>query len=129
MRRLEAPTVVDPRSEKLVLGCDYDLSGNELYSVNWYKYDKMLFRYMPSLTPKGTAYTQHSDDVAVDVDKSNGRQLTLVSRQDYRKSTFETIIITTTYWTLNDTSTIPKFHDKTSEFIQKDKMSLPLFVS
>ncbi|XP_058798654.1 uncharacterized protein LOC131668471 [Phymastichus coffea] len=86
VRKLEAPAVVDPRSETLVLRCDYDLRGNELYSVNWYKYDKMLFRYMPSLTPKGTAFSSHPDDFAVDIAKSNGQQLTLVSQQDYRKN-------------------------------------------
>jgi hypothetical protein len=67
--------------------CDYDLHGKELYSVNWYKNDEMLFRYSPSLTPKGTVYPDESD-VNVSLEESNGERLLILGHQDFRKSTY-----------------------------------------
>lgn len=87
VQKLEAPSIIDPHSKKLVLRCDYDLQGKELYSVDWYKYDKMLFRYKPSLDPRGSAFPQEPpDDVKVNLTESSGKQLTLEGHEDYRKS-------------------------------------------
>ncbi|XP_058798676.1 uncharacterized protein LOC131668483 isoform X2 [Phymastichus coffea] len=85
VQKLEAPTIIDPHSNKLVLRCEYDLGGKELYSVDWYKYDKMLFRYKPTLSPPGSAFSEASDDVQVNLAESSGKQLTLEGHADFRK--------------------------------------------
>ncbi|XP_058798675.1 uncharacterized protein LOC131668483 isoform X1 [Phymastichus coffea] len=86
VQKLEAPTIIDPHSNKLVLRCEYDLGGKELYSVDWYKYDKMLFRYKPTLSPPGSAFSEASDDVQVNLAESSGKQLTLEGHADFRKN-------------------------------------------
>ncbi|XP_008547882.1 uncharacterized protein LOC103571485 [Microplitis demolitor] len=48
---LKVPEIVDPREEKVILECNYNLDGEELYSVTWFKDGNEFFRYMPSAMP------------------------------------------------------------------------------
>ena len=87
VRRLVAPPIVDPRKDRLALRCEYDLHGNELYSVNWYRNEDVLFRYSPSLEPKATVYSSVVD-VNVSLEHSNAEQLLLLGDRDVRKSRY-----------------------------------------
>lgn len=87
IRKLHAPAIVDPRTEALELRCEYELHGKELYSVNWYRNYKMIYRYLPSIEPKGTVYHEDSDsDVQVNLGLSDAMRLMLQGNQDVRKS-------------------------------------------
>uniref|UniRef100_A0ABD2XME2 Ig-like domain-containing protein n=2 Tax=Trichogramma kaykai TaxID=54128 RepID=A0ABD2XME2_9HYME len=85
VRGLRAPAVVDPRSPELLLRCEYDLGGNELYAVNWFRNEDVLFRYSPSLVPKATAYPGVAD-VNVSLEHSNAEQLLLIGHQDVQRN-------------------------------------------
>lgn len=50
IRQLQVPSVIDVR-DKAVLNCTFDLEGDRLYSVKWYKEEDEFFRYMPGLSP------------------------------------------------------------------------------
>ncbi|XP_023288624.1 uncharacterized protein LOC105702643, partial [Orussus abietinus] len=76
--RLDVPSIADPRSEKVVLRCEYDLGGEELYSVKWYKDGMEFFRYMPSYVPYGRDFPV--DGVIVDTKRSDSRQVTLLGQ-------------------------------------------------
>ncbi|KAJ8676000.1 hypothetical protein QAD02_011786 [Eretmocerus hayati] len=89
VRRLHAPRIIDPRASELVLRCDYDLRGHELYSVSWYRNQQMLFKYQPSSSPPGIEYQidsddnrQHTPDVRVSINRSNATHLFLKGNQD-----------------------------------------------
>ncbi|XP_058798677.1 uncharacterized protein LOC131668483 isoform X3 [Phymastichus coffea] len=58
VQKLEAPTIIDPHSNKLVLRCEYDLG----------------------------AFSEASDDVQVNLAESSGKQLTLEGHADFRKN-------------------------------------------
>ncbi|XP_011297091.1 uncharacterized protein [Fopius arisanus] len=54
MVQLNIPGVVDPRQEKVMLRCEYELSpGETLYQVRWYKDGNEFFRYAPTFNPPG----------------------------------------------------------------------------
>lgn len=42
--------------EPVLLVCEYNLEGAELYSVKWYKNNVEFYRYLPSDTPPGQKY-------------------------------------------------------------------------
>ncbi|XP_060533854.1 uncharacterized protein LOC132706512 isoform X2 [Cylas formicarius] len=46
LTNMSAPTVQDPRADMLLL-CRFDMGGEELYAVKWYKDDNEFFRYSP----------------------------------------------------------------------------------
>ena len=49
----ESPRLV--RAEiggKVVLGCDYELGGDSLYSIKWYREQTEFYRYLPRGTIK-----------------------------------------------------------------------------
>nr|CAH7769113.1 unnamed protein product [Callosobruchus chinensis] len=48
---MEAPPVADPRSDT-TLDCQFDMGGEELYAVKWYKDDQEFFRYVHIKTNK-----------------------------------------------------------------------------
>lgn len=48
---VKVPAIVDPREEKVILECNYNLGGEQLYSVTWLKDGNEFFRYMPSAMP------------------------------------------------------------------------------
>ncbi|KAK1130885.1 hypothetical protein K0M31_017189 [Melipona bicolor] len=81
--KLDVPKTVDPRWEKVVLRCEYDLGGEELYSVKWYKDGAEFFRFMPSSMPAGRDFSV--DGVYVDVNKSDSKQVTLLGQANNRR--------------------------------------------
>ncbi|KAJ8675997.1 hypothetical protein QAD02_011783 [Eretmocerus hayati] len=95
VRKLHAPPIVDPRASELALHCDYDLHGNELYSVSWYRNQHMLFKYQPSSSPPGIEFEidtnsnqqqqQQTKDVRVSLDRSNATHLLLEGNEDITK--------------------------------------------
>ncbi|XP_069992582.1 cell adhesion molecule 1-like isoform X2 [Penaeus vannamei] len=76
---LKVKKVVVPPHEKMgkgvVLKCEYDLEGDQLYSVKWYKGIKEFFRYVPADNPPIQVFDLPG--VHVDRDKSNDRKVTL----------------------------------------------------
>lgn len=42
--------------ETAVLHCDYDLGGDALYAVKWYKEHEEFYRYVPRANPPATSY-------------------------------------------------------------------------
>ena len=85
VKKMHAPAIVDPRNDRLALRCEYDLHGNELYSVNWYRNENVLFRYSPSLEPKGQVFPSVAD-LNVSLEHSNAEQLLLMGHKDPQKS-------------------------------------------
>lgn len=39
------------RGQNVVLGCQYDLEGDSLYSIKWYKGKREFFRFTPKENP------------------------------------------------------------------------------
>ncbi|XP_063866373.1 uncharacterized protein LOC135103706 [Scylla paramamosain] len=63
------------KGKKVDLECRYDLEGDKLYSVKWYKGIKEFFRYVPADNPPIQVFSLPG--VSVDTDKSNSKKLTL----------------------------------------------------
>ncbi|KAG8199128.1 hypothetical protein JTE90_015965 [Oedothorax gibbosus] len=57
------------RGESVWLDCGYDLEGNALYSVKWYKDNVEFYRFLPSDTPSAQMYKL--DGVFLDLHRSN----------------------------------------------------------
>ncbi|XP_060533194.1 uncharacterized protein LOC132706103 [Cylas formicarius] len=55
LTNMTAPPLQDPRKD-MPLHCRFDLGGEELYAVKWYKDDQEFFRYTPSFTDSYTRY-------------------------------------------------------------------------
>lgn len=53
---MTAPAIQDPRHD-MQLHCRFDMGGEELYAVKWYKDDHEFFRYSPAHRP-GTGTLQ-----------------------------------------------------------------------
>lgn len=80
--RLDVPSIVDPRSEKVSLKCEYDLGGKDLYSVTWLKDGQEIFRYMPGgLMPKRV---QNITDLYIDLSRSDSKQVTLLGPNTHK---------------------------------------------
>lgn len=76
IRKLEVPSIADPRWERVLLRCEYDLGGKELYSVTWNKDGQEIFRFMPgSPTPKRP---QNISGLYIDLSQSDHKQVTLL---------------------------------------------------
>lgn len=45
--QLSVPSVTDLQEEDVILDCNYDMGGEELNSVKWYKDEEEFFRYVP----------------------------------------------------------------------------------
>ncbi|XP_050536708.1 uncharacterized protein LOC126902947 [Daktulosphaira vitifoliae] len=63
------------RGETAVLRCDFELEGDLLYAVKWYRENEEFYRFVPKATPQKTSYIV--DGIKVDHAQSNSRQLTL----------------------------------------------------
>ncbi|CAL1689067.1 unnamed protein product [Lasius platythorax] len=74
--RLDVPSIVDPRREKVSLKCEYDLGKKELYSVTWNKDGQEIFRYMPTAPKPKRA--QNITDLYIDLSRSDSKQVTLL---------------------------------------------------
>ncbi|PBC34799.1 hypothetical protein APICC_10081 [Apis cerana cerana] len=81
--RIDVPSIADPRWEKVALRCEYDLDGEELYSVKWYKDGLEFFRFMPGSRPPGRDF--QLEGVYVDVNKSDSKQVTLLGQANNRR--------------------------------------------
>ena len=60
--RLLPESVIPPHALKghqAVLRCDYDMEGDDLYSVKWYFNQKEFYRFIPSDNPKVTIFNHH----------------------------------------------------------------------
>ncbi|XP_042243410.1 uncharacterized protein LOC121880314 [Homarus americanus] len=71
------------RGEDAVLNCHYDLEGEPLYSVKWYKDDEEFYRYMPGSVQTQSIFPRPG--VTVDPSKSNASRVVL-KRLDFRSS-------------------------------------------
>eukprot|EP00095_Tigriopus_kingsejongensis_P008172 maker-scaffold1032_size68796-snap-gene-0.13 protein:Tk08172 transcript:maker-scaffold1032_size68796-snap-gene-0.13-mRNA-1 annotation:"cell adhesion molecule 3 precursor" len=61
--RLLEDSIIPPhafRGQKAVLRCNYDLEGDDLYSIKWYFNQKEFYRYIPSDNPPVTIFKHHS---------------------------------------------------------------------
>ena len=83
--KLRAPSIVDPREQKITLYCEYNLGNFELYSVNWYRSENVIFRYMPTSNPRALIF-KNDPKVNVSFENSDSRQLVLIGNSDFRKS-------------------------------------------
>ncbi|XP_034942359.1 uncharacterized protein [Chelonus insularis] len=79
--KLKAPKVVDPNDQKITLECRYDLDGEGLFSVNWFKDGNEFFRYMsPVNTASGDLPSVDAFDVhgiRVDLSASNDKRVVI----------------------------------------------------
>ncbi|XP_012534219.1 uncharacterized protein LOC105835462 [Monomorium pharaonis] len=76
IRKLEVPSIADPRWERVLLKCEYDLGGKDLYSVTWNKDGQEFFRFMPgSPTPKRP---QNISGLYIDLNQSDHQHVTLL---------------------------------------------------
>ena len=48
------------KGHQAVLRCNYDLEGDDLYSVKWYFNQKEFYRYIPTDNPKVTIFNHHA---------------------------------------------------------------------
>lgn len=70
----------------MTLRCEYDLGGEDLYSVKWYKDGAEFFRFMPGSRPPGRDFPV--DGVHVDVNRSDSKQVTLLGQANNRRGTY-----------------------------------------
>ncbi|XP_069944116.1 cell adhesion molecule 3 [Cherax quadricarinatus] len=63
------------RGEDAVLTCQFDLEGERLYSVKWYKAGREFYRYVPGEWPRQQAFPQHG--ISVDVSQSDHQTVRL----------------------------------------------------
>lgn len=63
------------QGKEAVLTCDYDLEGQSLYSVKWYKNGLEFFRYLPGSANPMTVYARPG--FFVDRERSNREEVTL----------------------------------------------------
>ncbi|XP_030748064.1 uncharacterized protein LOC115876432 [Sitophilus oryzae] len=72
-------SVLVPRAvrtyDTVTLRCDYDLEGDLLYSIKWYKGPNEFFRYIPKETPSMMVFS--IPGINVDLSKSNANELIL----------------------------------------------------
>ncbi|XP_076308809.1 uncharacterized protein LOC143224298 [Tachypleus tridentatus] len=65
---LDVPRTV-PRGREVRLTCSYDLEGEKLYSVKWYRDDMEFFRFVPRDDPKQLYFPL--EGIEVDVRANN----------------------------------------------------------
>uniref|UniRef100_A0A0A9Z9S3 Cell adhesion molecule 3 n=1 Tax=Lygus hesperus TaxID=30085 RepID=A0A0A9Z9S3_LYGHE len=74
---LKVPVAVAP-GQSATLECNYDLEGEPLYTVKWYKYQDEFYRYTPKENPPTKVFAVNGiTENSIQKDKSNGTQLTL----------------------------------------------------
>ncbi|GIX93542.1 uncharacterized protein CDAR_295231 [Caerostris darwini] len=61
----EVPSLLVP-GDSAYLTCLFDLAGEKLYSVKWYKDEQEFYRFFPSLTPQYMAF--RAPGIHVDID-------------------------------------------------------------
>ncbi|KFM79693.1 hypothetical protein X975_22581, partial [Stegodyphus mimosarum] len=63
----EVPSLLVP-GDSAYLTCLYDMGGEKLYSVKWYKDEQEFYRFFPSLNPQYMAF--HAPGIYVDLSRS-----------------------------------------------------------
>ncbi|KAF6210870.1 hypothetical protein GE061_013981 [Apolygus lucorum] len=64
--------------ESLSFNCIFQLEGDSLYTVKWYKYQDEFYRYTPKESPPTKVFAVNGiTENSIQKDKSNGTQLTL----------------------------------------------------
>ena len=53
------------RGQDLHMSCKYDLGGDKLYSIKWYRNGNEFYRYIPSDTPQTTIFNGNGINVDV----------------------------------------------------------------
>lgn len=81
---IQVPDVIDVRS-LAELKCNYELGGDRLYSLKWYKEEWEFFRYMPHNSPQ--VQTFKVEGITVAEHKSNATVITL-SPLEYKSTGF-----------------------------------------
>ena len=79
MLKLVVPELV-LLGEDAALECFYDLEGEDLYSVKWYKGGKEFFRYIPGDSERITTFSHRG--VGVDVSRRIGEKTNKISVSD-----------------------------------------------
>ncbi|XP_071529095.1 uncharacterized protein [Panulirus ornatus] len=74
MKNFEVPLHV-PRGDSTTLRCEFDLQGERLYSVKWYKGGREFFRYVPNERPMKQNY--NVTGINVDMEASTGQVVVL----------------------------------------------------
>ncbi|XP_073821850.1 uncharacterized protein [Musca autumnalis] len=74
--RVQIPHAVR-RGEKAILKCLYDLEGDSLYSVKWYKGRREFYSFTPKETPAMKVFQFAGAGIKVDRSQSNESQLVL----------------------------------------------------
>lgn len=95
--RVSIPNAVR-RTEKVVLKCLYDIEGDSLYSVKWYKGRREFYRYTPKETPAMKLF--HIPGIKIDAHNSNESQLSLLNVQ----------LITSGKYSCEVSADAPSFH-------------------
>ncbi|XP_047478324.1 uncharacterized protein LOC125031499 [Penaeus chinensis] len=72
--RFHVPTMVE-RGEDVTLTCEFDLAGEKLYSVKWYKAGREFYRFVPADWPSKQDFEQKG--VIVDTDRSDSQKVAL----------------------------------------------------
>ena len=61
---MEIPShVIHGQDARLI--CKYDMEGDKLYSIKWYRNGNEFYRYIPSDTPDTTVFNGHGINVDV----------------------------------------------------------------
>ncbi|KAH6936665.1 hypothetical protein HPB50_020572 [Hyalomma asiaticum] len=79
LTELRVPTKVTAGAT-LTLDCIFDLEGDDLYSVKWYKDNKEFYRFLPSDVPRRQLYPVEGISVSLNGDSNSSVTLNNVSR-------------------------------------------------
>lgn len=60
------------QNSSVQLSCDFDLEGEVLYSLKWYKDDREFYRYTPNEIPQQIVFPVKDVDVDVSFFDANG---------------------------------------------------------
>ncbi|XP_018898841.2 uncharacterized protein [Bemisia tabaci] len=77
---IQIPQLVAP-GDTITLRCLYQLEGEPLYAVNWYRGSQEFFRYAPNVLPHGQVFPQAG--INVDVSQSGPHSVVLKDVQPY----------------------------------------------
>ena len=71
------------KGEDLLLECPYDLEGDTLYSVKWYKNGQEFYRHIPSDNPKTVVFGQPGLDIDVSLSSFILEKMIEIYRSNY----------------------------------------------
>jgi len=65
------------RNDRVELVCNYDMEGDKLYSVKWYRNGQEFYRYIPTDTPDTTVFPY----IGIDVDEYKSTETRIILRR------------------------------------------------